>query len=151
MSSFILIKPEVEAVFVTVLQKIRRSHSLSARGTRTSESNPSYTTIIHEVDTIYFGLALNLKEEALYYSKTGLEGNCEIRRASLDGSNQTVVISVGNHFAAGLSLDLEASRIYWAEYFPNNSINSADLNGGNARDAMVQLWWWISIWNRCFR
>lgn len=62
----------------------------------------------------------------MYWTEWGSQGSLE--RASMDGSNRTVLISRLGH-ANSLTIDYVQRRFYWAQLQGSGAIEAADMDG----------------------
>ncbi|XP_014669426.1 PREDICTED: low-density lipoprotein receptor-related protein 2-like isoform X2 [Priapulus caudatus] len=82
------------------------------------------------------GVVLDPCEGYMYWSESS-GPKSRIVRGSLGGSHVEVLISSDIRWPAGLAIDREDRKLYWADYFLNK-IERLDLNGSN-REIVVPL------------
>ena len=74
-------------------------------------------------------IALDEAGGTMYWSETGA-----VRRANLDGSGVTTVVSTS--FGQGIALDVAAGRLYWAD---GGAIRRANLDGSGVETIVTNL------------
>ncbi len=84
-----------------------------------------------------FGLALDLRPggiKKMYWTEFSAN---KIRRANLDGSGIEDLITTGLSHPNGITLDLDAEKMYWGDDALTGSIRRANLNGTNVENLVT--------------
>lgn len=96
-------------------------------------------------DTILRGVAIDVCRRKIYYTNSNLT-NPSIGRASLDGSNQEILISNKGHdkilfMPIGIAVDQFSERIYWVDNLEGNhfAVESAALDGTDRRTLVKDI------------
>ena len=82
-----------------------------------------------------YGIALDLDAGIRYLTNSG-EFNVDdgtIQRADLDGSNIEDVVTAGLVYPRGIALDVNAGKMYWADFF-GAAIRRANLDGSGIEE-----------------
>ena len=65
----------------------------------------------------------------MYYTIYGTDVTGSIKRAGMDGSNSTRLVTE-LRFPYGITIELKTSKLFWTDYW-QNKIESSNLKGGD--------------------
>ena len=81
------------------------------------------------------GIAINSTGGLMYWTDNNATG-AKIHRADLDGLNRSVLVNTGMDNPGGITLDLDAGKLYWADT-GTEKIQRANLDGTNVEDLVT--------------
>ena len=119
---------------------------VDARANMISRSNLDGTdieTLIHIEESTTSCMALDINNRKIYWPNNGGLGiedfeEISIRRANMDGTNEEIIIPLGDAQPWIIAIDPEENKVYWSDQ-RNEKVQRANLDGTDVEDIILNI------------